>query len=186
MSVINAFVSCLAYYKLGQVLFAQKTDRNLTVEETGRMGGQGSVLQTRKTDVFTILLLLLNLFSATIYMPGTFLFTRTFEGKHLIVNLVIPLAAAACVAIYRGVPEGTGEQWFVFENLFFLLLAGVCFSASVSVPALMTAAALLPLFVYSKKWKQLLRLFLAELPFLVWAGLYVLNSRRVFILAAYR
>ncbi|MGO5291755.1 DUF6077 domain-containing protein [Porcincola sp. LCP21S3_C12] len=186
MSVINAFVSCLAYYKLGQVLFAQKTDRNLTAEETGRMGGQGSVLQTRKTDVFTILLLLLNLFSATIYMPGTFLFTRTFEGKHLIVNLVIPLAAAACVAVYRGVPEGTGEQRFVFENLFFLLLAGVCFSASVSVPALMTAAALLPLFVYSKKWKQLLRLFLAELPFLVWAGIYVLNSRRVFILAAYR
>ena len=186
MSVINALVSCLSYYKLGRILFAQKTDRNLTAEETGRMGDQGSALQIRKTDVFTILLLLLNLFSATIYMPGTFLFTRTFEGKHLIVNMVVPLAAAACVAVFRGIPEDAREQRFVFENLFFLLLAGVCFSASVSVPALMIAAALFPFLVYSKKWNMLLRLFLAELPFLVWAVLYILNSRQVFILASYR
>ena len=172
MSVINALVSCLSYYKLGRILFAQKTDRNLTAEETGRMGDQGSALQIRKTDVFTILLLLL--------------FTRTFEGKHLIVNMVVPLAAAACVAVFRGIPEDAREQRFVFENLFFLLLAGVCFSASVSVPALMIAAALFPFLVYSKKWNMLLRLFLAELPFLVWAVLYILNSRQVFILASYR
>ena len=108
------------------------------------------------------------------------------NGKHLIVNVVVPLAAAVCVAVYRGIPEDAGEQRYVFENLFFLLLAGVCFSASVSVPALMVAAALFPFSVYSKKWNMLLRLFLAELPFLVWAVLYILNSRRVFILAAYR
>ena len=181
MSVINALVSCLSYYKLGRILFAQKTDRNLTAEETGRMGDQGSALQIRKTDVFTILLLLLNLFSATIYMPGTFLFTRTFEGKHLIVNMVVPLAAAACVAVFRGIPEDAREQRFVFENLFFLLLAGVCFSASVSVPALMIAAALFPFLVYSKKCNMLLRLFLAELPFLVWAVLYILKCGLYYI-----
>lgn len=197
MSVAAALMSCLAFFRLGLSLFAPAAGGGSLPAEaatpyttSGRHSkaagpkDQAAEKETvRKADVFTILLLCLYLFSATIYLPGTFFFSRSFEGKNLIVNVVLPSVLAGCVAVYRRTEE---RYSILFTDLFLTIFAGVCFSSSVMIAAILLLAALLPYFLVHRKWKGLIGTFYAVLPFLVWMVLYVLNSHRVFILMTTR
>lgn len=208
MSVLGALMTCLSAYFLGKCLFldrpiagrgqgaeaedasgykdkgrphgsdrwgSQKAGRAASWEDAGQ--------QTRKADLFTLLLLVLHLFSATIYLPGSFLFARSFEGKHMIANVALPCLLALCILVYR---KAYSSERQLYLCLFLLTLAGVSFSSSAILLAILAVGALLPLACARKSWPMLGRLFLAVLPILCWAGLYVLNSRRVFVLLTYR
>lgn len=161
MSVINALMSCIAVYQLGRTLLDRK----------------------KKADIFTILVIVFNAFSATIYLPGTFLFSRTFEGKNLIANLVMPAAMLIAVKIYRKAEENRRE---LFISMFFVTAAAVSFSASVVIPTAFLVAAILPYSLIHKDIKALGGLMFGILPPLVWAVLYVLNAHYVFIIRTFR
>lgn len=169
MSVINALVSCISFYELGLCLFAGKSGED---RET-----------VRKADVFTILLLVLNVFSATIYLPGAFLFSRTFEGKHLVANVILPSVLSACVLFYRDMAENEGH---LFQNLFLATLAGVCFSASITIAVMTMMGALLPYFLLKRRWRSAAGVFFAASPFILWVVVYLLNAHHVFVFLTYR
>lgn len=207
MSVTAALMSCLSFYYLGLSLFRPASDCAEAVSRRGaenrRSGDHGRCGRDRKereegasagekdrereavrrADVFTILLLCLYLFSATIYMPGTFLFSRTYEGKNLIANVVIPAVLAGCTVVYR---RTDGKGSFLFADLFLVMLAGVCFSSSVMFAAMTLLAALVPCFLMRRNWKGLLGTLFSALPFFIWMALYILNSHRIFILTTIR
>lgn len=180
MNVINAFISCLAIYHLGLALFGQKT-AGAGAPEADEETDDGSSI--RRAELFTLLVLLLHAFSSTIYLPGIFLFSRSYEGKNLIANLVLPAVFGAAALIWRGKCENRKE---LFADLFFVILAGVCFSSSVVVPVMLLSAALIPCMLLRKDFRLFRGLLFSILPALAWAALYVLNSHQVFVLLTYR
>lgn len=180
MNVINAFMCCIAVYRLGICLFAGKAE-NCVMPETGLDAASASAV--RKADLFTLLVLVMHLFSSTIYMPGTFLFSRSFEGKNLIANLVLPSVIAAAVSIWRGT---AGSRRHLFADLFLMIAAGVCFSSSVVIPAAFLTAAIIPYILIRKDFRMIFGYLFSMVPAVVWMTLYVLNSHYVFIIRTYR
>ena len=171
---------CIAVYRLGICLFAGKAE-NCVMPETGLDAASASAV--RKADLFTLLVLVIHLFSSTIYMPGTFLFSRSFEGKNLIANLVLPSVIAAAVSIWRGT---AGSRRHLFADLFLMIAAGVCFSSSVVIPAAFLTAAIIPYILIRKDFRMIFGYLFSMVPAVVWMTLYVLNSHYVFIIRTYR
>ena len=62
-------ITNILYYNIGMVLF--KNNR-------------------KKADIFVIFVFIINFYSYSLYSSATFLFTRTYEGKSILANLVIP------------------------------------------------------------------------------------------------
>lgn len=69
MPQILSLFTCILYYQIGLLLFKGKK---------------------KNTDLFFCLILLLDFYSYTIYTAATFLFTRTYEGKSILANIIIP------------------------------------------------------------------------------------------------
>lgn len=172
MSVINALMGIISTYYLGTCLFRQRGETEIQDPQ-----------RQRKADIFTLLVLVLNAFSATIYMPGAFFFSRSFEGKHLAANVLIPFVMAALVKLYRDTETDRREALLI---LFPAMAAGVCFSASTVTAIMLLTAGALPLILFRKEWKMILYYLTAALPYLIWMVLYVLNSKGVFVLSAHR
>ena len=67
MPQILSLFTCILYYQIGLLLFKGKK---------------------KNTDLFFCLILLLDFYSYTIYTAATFLFTRTYEGKSILANVI--------------------------------------------------------------------------------------------------
>ena len=122
----------------------------------------------------------LNVLSSTIYMPGIFLFTRSYEGKSLIINVAVPAVLMVCVSLWRE----TGEE--AMRNLFWIMAAAVCFSASSIMVLILSLTALLPLIAVRGKWNRLLPLFFSCTPVFAWALVYYLIQHGTIVLRTWR
>lgn len=177
MSLINVIMSFISVYELGLVLFPDHEERGAKVRSIRNRPGSYS---RKRADLFVVMVFAVNVLSSTIYMPGIFLFTRSYEGKSLIVNVAIPAALAVCAGLWREIREDP------MRDLFWIMAASVCFSASSIMTLAVSLTALLPLIVIRGKWKQLPSLLCACLPVFVWAAVYYLIQHGVFVLRTWR
>lgn len=84
-----------------------------------------------------------NFFFATIYTTSAFLLTRTYEGKSILGNVILPAILYLYIRIYKGYMEGKSiRRYFVYMFI-------VCFGATVisNSSNMLVPASLLILFV---------------------------------------
>ena len=177
MSVINVIMSFLSVYGLGLALFPDAEEPREKIRSIRNRPGSYS---RRRADLFVLMVFVLNMLSSTIYMPGIFLYTRSYEGKSLIVNVVIPSVLAVCAAMWRETEEDA------MRSLFWIMAAGVCFSASSIMALVLSLAAILPLIAVRGKWNRLLPLFAACSPVIVWGVVYYMIQHGMIVLLTWR
>ncbi len=179
MSVINVLISYLSVYTLGRVLFPDRGSAGNKVVSISQRPGKET---RRRADLFVFTVFFINVFSSTIYMPGIFLFDRSYEGKSMVVNSVIICALAICILLWQEKEEGA----FPFRNLFWLMAAGICFSASCLMALVLVMAAVLPLICIRGKWNLLVPLVLGCLPAILWAAVYYMIQHGTIVLRTWR
>ena len=178
MSAVNVLMSFLAVYGLGRTLFPDRAGKQ---EKVRYITDRPGAVTRRRADLFVLTVCVLNLLSSTIFMPGIFLYTRSDEGKTLILNVVLVSTLALCAALWREEDEA-----FSFRTLFWIAGAGVCFSASSMMVLVLTAAAILPLIAVRGRWNLAVPFLLGNLPVFAWAAVYYLIQHGAFALRTWR
>lgn len=153
ISFILLPLTYLTYFKIGQELFGEKKER---------------------LPVFMILMALFQMFgNVSIYTNETFLLTRTWQGKSLAGNLILPGVFWIFLCLFE---KEAGKRSRREENGYWLLLAALNLAAGISsslavMLCTMLAAGLAFLFaVKERKLTILLKAALTCIP----GGLYVL------------
>ncbi len=177
MSAINVIMSFTAVYQLGLALFPDHEEKGRKIRSIRNRPGSYS---RRRADMFVLFVCVVNVLSSTIFMPGIFLYTRSYEGKSIVVNVVIPAVLAICISMWRE----TGKE--PMRTLFWILAAGVCFSASSMMAFILSVTALLPLIAIRGKWKSILPLIGACAPTILWAVSYYMIQHGMIILRTWR
>ena len=120
---------------------------------------------------FLILTELFQIFGApSIYPASTFFLTRTWQGKSVLANLILPMVCFLMLRIGR-----RGETDFRTGLLLFCtnIAAALCTTMGVFLTALLIAGAGAALAIYHRSFRLLFGLFLCCIPCLLYAGLYI-------------
>lgn len=127
----------------------------------------------KKADGMVFFIFLLNLYSYTQYTSSTFLLTRTYEGKSILANIIIPGIIFCFLIIWK-----KGHILLCKLLLLGFSLSSCIFSSSsmMIVPVALTAG-ILPWIVKEKKWGTISWYVLYLLPNLIICVLYLLSSR---------
>lgn len=146
MSALNVFISNLAIYQIGKRLFE------------GRQ---------KQADLMVILVCVLQLFSNTIYTTGTFLFTRSYEGKALLGNLAIPVVLFCAIWFWQ--EKNSKNIWIV---LFLASLSAVAFSGSAIILPVAISAGILPVILVRRQFSKLIPYGICLLPCVLYTAVY--------------
>lgn len=129
----------------------------------------------KKADLLVCFVVLLDFFSNTLYTPSTFLLTRTYEGKSILANILIPGLIYCFVLLWK-------KQRIRFARIFlFILSFSSCIfsSSSMLIIPVGVTAGLIPWIVKEKKWKELWFWLLCILPNLFVCIMYLLSTKGI-------
>ncbi len=150
----------LVYFKIGQRLFEEKKDR---------------------LPVFMVLMALFQMFgNVSIYTNETFLLTRTWQGKSVAGNLILPAVFWIFFCLFdkekeeRSKREQTG-YWLLLAVL--NLAAGVSSSLAVMLSSLLVAGLAFLFMIKEKKFAILVKAGLTCIPGALYVLTYLLISR---------
>ncbi len=144
-------------------------------------GRQLFLSDMKKTALFIIFALTANFFMITIYTTSAFLTTRTYEGKCLLANVVIP----GMIYIYLCLLQDSKDRgaWL----LLFLISIGspvLSSSANMLVPA-MTGVTILPLALLRRDVTAAAKSFICMLPGVMLTLVYVLYVKNIVVFYTY-
>lgn len=150
----------LTYFKIGQKLFGEKKDR---------------------LPVFMVLMGLFQLFgNVSIYTNETFLLTRTWQGKSLAGNLILPAVFWVFLCLF----EKTKEERLKKEEIGYWLLlamlnlgAGLSSSLAVMLCALLVAGLAFLFMIKERKFGILVKAGLSCIPGAAYVLIYLIISR---------
>ncbi|WP_026506408.1 DUF6077 domain-containing protein [Butyrivibrio sp. MC2013] len=149
----------LIYSAISRILFARKPDRR---------------------PMFMVIMAFFVMFGHTsISTSETFLLTRTWQGKSMLANIAIPLVVF--ILLWIGEDHGTGvvksrdyNPWGPYIALILVnISSGVFSSMGVMLTAALTGLGALILSISYKKLSILLRAFIACIPNVLYAALYL-------------
>lgn len=159
MAAVVIILTNLIYVMVGKELFANNAN---------------------KTFLFLLFATLINFFFITIYTSSNFMITRTYEGKNVLANVIIPMIFYMYIRYLKGKVE-----------LFFVVLFIICFgapvvsnSANMIVPAALFIF-MVPLFIKERKLGILVKTFVCMLPCLVLLLTYIAYVKGVFVFYTY-
>lgn len=164
MPLILIPLSYMVYYEIAKALFA------VSAKKEGDKSCKANI------PVFMIIMAMFQIFgNVSIYTNETFFLTRTWQGKSVTANLVIPMVFLLLLWLFYGeIKEEKGRRtglWIMFVCL--NMTAGVCSSLAVFLIAILLGAAALCLMVVEKDWKIPVKLGLTCIPNLLYVILYL-------------
>ena len=131
----------------------------------------------KKADCFVCITFLLDLYSFTIYTNSTFLLTRTYEGKSILANIIIPGLLLCFLMLWQN------YNCKFTKTLLAALSISSCFFSSSSmliVPIALTIG--FSIWIYSERaFKNFVFYVICIMPNLLICILYLLNSKGVLI-----
>ena len=160
MSSIAVILTNMVYYMIARELFGKKRE-----------------------SVFFLMLFagIIHFFFITIFTSSNFLITRSYEGKNLLGNVVLPGILYLYIRML-GRKKNTAE-W--------VLLFLVCFgstvlssSSNMLVPAAMSVL-MIPLAVFKRDWKVIPKYLVCILPCLIMLVVYVAYVKGMFVFYTY-
>lgn len=152
-------LSYLTYFKIGQKLFATKKDR---------------------LPVFMILMALFQMFgNVSIYTNETFLLTRTWQGKSIAGNLILPAVFWIFLCLFEKEPKERKRKdelgyWLLLAAL--NLAAGVSSSLAVMLTAVLVAGLAFLFALKERKFGILVKAGLACIPSAAYILVYLIIS----------
>lgn len=162
-SIVPPVLLCLTYlvyYKIGQKLFDGKKDR---------------------LPVFMVLMALFQLFgNVSIYTNETFLLTRTWQGKSVAGNLILPAVFWVFFCLFEARDEArkkTEEMGYWMMLTAINLAAGVSSSLAVMLSALLVVGLAFLFAVKERKFSILIKAGLTCIPSALYVLVYLLISR---------
>ena len=127
-----------------------------------------------RVPAFLILTCFLRIFgNVSIYTPETFLLMRTWQGKSILANLVLPLIVWIFFQLFETPEQKTFWVLLALAHMF----AGTCTSIGVFLTAGLTALLTLALCLYRKHAHVLLYGALTLVPNVVYTALYLVLTR---------
>lgn len=157
MAGVAILLTNLLYYMIGKELFGDK-----------------------KEPIFYLIFFagIMNFFFITIFTSSNFLITRTYEGKSLLGNVVLPMVFYLFLRIWKG-----KKEW--------LLLFLVCFgstvlssSSNMLVPATL-AVLFFPLAMIRKDIKIIIKTVVCMIPCIIMLLVYVAYVKGMFVFYTY-
>lgn len=158
MTAINIFLSNLVVYEIGLKLF-----KNHKI----------------KADVMAAFVCLIHLFSNTIYTDGTFLLTRSYEGKSILANIIFPMVFYCAVRLYQ---DQTDRMVWILT--FFTGVSAITFTGSSIILPVALTAGFLPVIAVKKKWKLCMPFLITMTPSILYIAVYFLCRAQIIILNA--
>lgn len=160
MASVAVILTNMLYFMIGRELFGRK-----------------------KEAVFWLMFFagIINFFFITIFTSSNFLITRSYEGKNLLGNVVLPAILYLYIRMLRR--KRTGAEW----GLLFLVCFGstvLSSSSNMLVPAAMSVL-MLPLAVFKRDWKVVPKYLFCILPCLVMLVVYVAYVKGMFVFYTY-
>ncbi len=148
----------LLYFKIGQKLFAHKKDM---------------------LPVFLILLAVFQMFgNVSIYTAETFLLTRTWQGKSIAANLILPAVVWIFLCLFDEEKQKTisaGGYWVLLSCIH--LAAGMSSSLAVLLSALLSLGLAVLFAIRKRRFGILFRTGLTCIPGGIYMLIYLLISR---------
>ena len=124
---------------------------------------------------------IMDFFFITIFTTSTFLVTRTYEGKCLLANVVLP----GMFYIYLKLFENTKDRHAWLMLLLVALGSPVLSSSSNMLVPAMIAVTILPLTVLKKDWTVTVKSVLCMLPGIIMLLTYAAYVKGMFVLYTY-
>lgn len=131
----------------------------------------------KKATGFLFFVFLINFFSYTLYTTSAFLFLRTYEGKSILGNLILPSMFYCFLMIWEN------DRKIFSKLLLFGISLGSCFfsSSSMLIVPIGLTAGLLPWIFKEKTYKNIFLYVLCILPNLAVCILYLLTSAGILV-----
>lgn len=158
MPALNVLAANSLYYLLGLRLFSNRK---------------------KQASLFVLFLFLLNLMTGTLYTPGTFLFTRSYEGKALLANFSAFFVLYCCLWLYQN--KKTNLPWLL---LFLGNICAITFSGTAIFLPILVCSAALPVLWHRRSRSQLYRLCLCLLPNIIYTLAYLAAEMNLLVLSA--
>lgn len=158
MTAINIFISNLIVYEIGLKMF-----KNHKI----------------KADLMVCFVCLIHLFSNTIYTDGTFLLTRSYEGKSILANVIFPMVFYCAVRLYQD--EKDRLLWFL---LFMTSVSAITFTGSSIILSVALGAGILPVIAVKRNGRLLFPFLICLIPGLLYMLVYLLCRAQIIILNA--
>lgn len=157
--MVVIFISNLLYYKIGKILF--KND-------------------TTKACVMLIIAFIINAFNYTIFTSSTFLFLRTYEGKAILPNILLPMVFLVFIQMLNNYKNK--------YNWIYLFCIAYC-SCSITMSAMLIipvaiVAFVFPVIIMKKDIKGLFKLTICLIPCFFVFIYYILSSKGIIIFPA--
>ena len=131
-----------------------------------------------KTQIptFMIFVCMLQIFgNVSIYSNATFLLMRTWQGKSMLANVVIPTIFMVLLWLFEEELEKRNAKKGLWLLLFVLnIVAAMMSTVSVFLNTFLIAVMALVLYMQEKDWKILLKMALCYIPCVVYAAAYVI------------
>ena len=145
----------LIYYEIGRKLFKEKQEC---------------------LPAYMILVCILHIFgNVSIYNNATFLLMRTWQGKSILSNIVIPAIFMVLLWIFDGEPDKRGTRNGMWFLLFVLnIVAAMMSTASVFLNTLLLVVMALVFWLQEKNIKILFKTAVCCIPCVVYALMYVI------------
>lgn len=157
--MVVIIISNLLYYKIGKILF--KND-------------------TRKACVMLIIAFIINAFNYTIFTSSTFLFLRTYEGKAILPNILLPMVFLVFIQMLNNYKNR--YSWIYFFCIAYCSCS-ITMSAMLIIPVAITAFVL-PVIIMKKNLKGLFKLAICLIPCFLVFVYYILSSKGIIIFPA--
>ncbi|MCR5651522.1 MAG: hypothetical protein K6F86_10110 [Lachnospiraceae bacterium] len=135
----------------------------------------------KKTTLFIVFAGVMNFFFTTIFTPSVFLTTRSYEGKCLLANVVIP----GMFYIYINILEEARQREYWLLLLLISFGAPVLSSSSNMLVPAMIAVTILPLSIIKKDLSIALKSLACMMPGILLVLMYVAYVKGMFVLHTY-
>lgn len=143
------------YYEIGKKMFAEKKEY---------------------LPIYMMFLCILHIFgNVSIYSNATFLLMRTWQGKSMLANVVIPAVFMVLLWLFEGEPEKRKDRTGLWFMLFIInIVAAMMSTASVFLNTILIGVMAVVFTIKEKNIKILIQMALSCIPCAVYALLYVL------------
>ena len=126
--------------------------------------------------VYMMFVCMLQIFgNVSIYNNATFLLMRTWQGKSMLANVVIPAVFMVLLWLFEEEPEKRNAKSGLWILLFLLnIVAAMMSTASVFLNTFLIAVMAVVLYLQERNWKIPLKMALCCIPCVIYAVLYII------------